>query len=82
MPATAVSFSQIYFPFTSLLTLVDILQVLLRTKADLHFTSTSRSYLNTEPAKTTYKTNQNDPKPGTMYPNTTGLRDICVDGHL
>ena len=36
-----------------------------------------------KPAKTTYKTNktnQNDPKPATIYPNTTGLRDICVDG--
>jgi len=33
-----------------------------------------------KPLKTTYKTNQNDPKPGTIYPNTTSLRDICVDG--
>ena len=36
----------------------------------------------TKPAKTTYKTNQNDPKPATIYPNTTGLSDICVDGRL
>ena len=36
----------------------------------------------TKPAKTTYKTNQNDPKPATIYPNTTGLCDICVDGRL
>ena len=36
----------------------------------------------TKPAKTTYKTNQNDPKPATIYPNTTGLRDICVDRRL
>ena len=40
-----------------------------------------------KPAKTTYKTtyktnktNQNDPKQATIYPNTTGLRDICIDG--
>ena len=36
-----------------------------------------------KPPKTTYKTNktnQNDPKPATIYPNTTSLRDICVDG--
>ena len=35
--------------------------------------------------KTIYKinkTNQNDPKPATIYPNTTGLRDICIDGRL
>ena len=35
--------------------------------------------------KTTYttnKTNQTYPKPATIYPNTTGLRDICVDGRL
>ena len=38
-----------------------------------------------KPAKTTYKTNktnQNDPKPATICPNATGLRDICVDGRL
>ena len=28
------------------------------------------------------KTNQNDPKHATIYPNTTGLRDICIDGRL
>jgi len=28
------------------------------------------------------KTNQNDPKPATIYPNTTGLLDIWVDGCL
>ena len=36
-----------------------------------------------KPPKTTYKTNkinQNDPKPATIYPNTTSLGDICVDG--
>ena len=35
--------------------------------------------------KTTYtinKTDHNDPKPATTYPNTTGLRDIFVDGRL
>ena len=37
-----------------------------------------RSYLNTEPTKT----NQSDPKPATIYPNTTGLRDICIDDRL
>ena len=35
-----------------------------------------------KPPKTIYKTNQNDPKPATIYPNTTGLRDICIDGRL
>ena len=42
-----------------------------------------------KPAKTTNKTTQNQlqnrpnqPKPATIYPNTTGLRDICVDGRL
>ena len=38
-----------------------------------------------KPPKTTYKTNktnQNHPKPATIYPNTTGLRDICIDGRL
>ena len=36
-----------------------------------------------KPPKTTFKTNktnQNDPKPATIYPNTTSLRDICVNG--
>ena len=35
-----------------------------------------------KPPKTTNKTSQNDPKPATIYPNTTGLRDICIDGRL
>ena len=36
----------------------------------------------TKPTKTTNKTNQNDPKPAKIHPNTTGLRDICVDVRL
>ena len=33
-----------------------------------------------KPPASTNKTNQNDPKPSTIYPNTTGVCDICVDG--
>ena len=39
---------------------------------------TSQNY--PKPATNTNKTSQNDPKPSTIYPNTTGLCDICVDG--